>query len=411
MPRGYEKLTRIACRALKVGSSLHENGIIYTKLSNGYGRWRINVMVNGVRIHRTVGHDKDGTTREKVKAILMKLVADARDERLNLPQGRKLSLTFQECAKKYQKLMEESGGNNLIKKKEHLDNQLIPFFKQMAMDKITEFDIARYKKFRAGCLTKRNRLVSGATINRELATLSHLFNTALRLGWIKCKPASFGLDPKAEASRIVCFTLKEAASLRAEAKKHHHQTYLFVRMGLATGMRCQEILTVQIANINFKEQSIFLPKTKTGPDTQKIPPKMMEYLDWYIKAYCRGQKWLFPSTLKPGQPRETMRDAFRSIVASIGLCPNTYTPHVMRHTVGTWMNEAGVNDRVTMTFMRHKTDLMNKRYTHIADQRVSEAANQLENFGTTTQELHTDQNLSNINIQTINVSGYGKGTQ
>ena len=92
---------------------------------------------------------------------------------MSLPKGRKLALTFGAAADNYIKRLEEGAGKNIAIKRRQLRMYLKPFFGAMRLDAIASYTVDRYKKKRidAGA--------ANATINRELATLSHLFSMAV----------------------------------------------------------------------------------------------------------------------------------------------------------------------------------------------------------------------------------------
>ena len=94
----FSKLTRANMKSLKSGEKIQENGIIYTKLSNGDAVFSINIMVDGKRIHRTVGKESRGTTRTQAEEYINKLYNDAKEDRLNLPKGRKTSSLLQKLS-------------------------------------------------------------------------------------------------------------------------------------------------------------------------------------------------------------------------------------------------------------------------------------------------------------------------
>ena len=66
----FTRLTRPNIRALKPGEKITEHGITAERLSDGDVRYRVNIMVDGERIHRVIGRESDGTTRTKQKNIL-----------------------------------------------------------------------------------------------------------------------------------------------------------------------------------------------------------------------------------------------------------------------------------------------------------------------------------------------------
>jgi integrase len=236
----------------------------------------------------------------------------------------------------------------------------------------TETEIGRYKAARKA---------SGAaisTINRELATLSHLLNCGLDWGWITTRPRKIGLL-KGEKQRLIALPPAECAKLLKAASLLDPQLYLFCRMGLSTGMHHMEILSTRIEYIHLPKRRIFIWKAKTGAEFQQIPSGLVEYLRWYLKSHCNeGQEWLFPSKLgtKVGY-RTSIDDAFRTACKNAGLSEDI-TPHVMRHTVGTILTNEGKPAKQVMEYMRHKTHEMYLRYSHITDETRKETADLLE---------------------------------
>ena len=80
---------------------IQEHGIIFTRLENRDGKYSVCVTVDGQRIHRVIGYESDGTTRTQAEEFLSKTKTEAKEQRLNLPKGRKLPVSFSEAVKKY----------------------------------------------------------------------------------------------------------------------------------------------------------------------------------------------------------------------------------------------------------------------------------------------------------------------
>src|SRR3954467_12810563 len=135
----FIKLTRTTMRKLKHSDMLSEHGIIFERLENGDGRFRINIMVDGQRIHRVVGKESEGVTRQQVEELIAKLRTDARHGRLNLPKGRKTVFSFKEAAQKYLEKQKAEGAKNLKSKIYQLNLHLIPFFNETPLNKISSF--------------------------------------------------------------------------------------------------------------------------------------------------------------------------------------------------------------------------------------------------------------------------------
>jgi hypothetical protein len=236
----FTQLTRDACRKAKPGDNIIEHGITFERTANGNGRWKINVMVDGQRIHRLIGMESAGVTREQCENAIEKLRTEAREGRLNLPKGRKVALGFEEAATKYLEKSKEEGGKNLKKKAQHFRDHLTPFFSNKPLAKIATFDIERYKKARleAG--------ITPGTLNQELATLSHLLGKAVEWNWIEHKPAKIN-RAKEQTGRITYLTTEQTVCLLDAAKQDQSpEIYPFIVIGLETSMRKMEILSVRL---------------------------------------------------------------------------------------------------------------------------------------------------------------------
>lgn len=174
----YQNLSRANMRNLKSSGSLSEHGIVFKRLSNGDGRFSINVMIDGQRIHRAIGKESEGVTRQHVEDAIEKLRTDARLGRLSLPSKRKTVLGFAEAVEEYLHRLTQTGGKDLHSKSYRFKLNLVPYLKSTPLSKITTSDVDGYKQHRLA------QGVKPGTINRELAALSHLFTMAIDWGWI-----------------------------------------------------------------------------------------------------------------------------------------------------------------------------------------------------------------------------------
>ena len=177
----FTTLTRPAIRSLKPGASISEHGITFRRDTNGDGVYSVNVMVDRRRIHRVIRRESEGVTRQLAEEFIAQARTDARRQRLELPEGRKTPLSFEEAADRYVQRLRDSDGKNINIKERQLRQHLVPFLSTKPLSAIESFDIERYKKGR------RTQGAAKATVNRELATLSHLLNQAVEWKWIKSK--------------------------------------------------------------------------------------------------------------------------------------------------------------------------------------------------------------------------------
>jgi hypothetical protein len=244
----FSRLDRLAIRRLKPCERITEHGITAERLADGDLRYSVNVMVDGKRIHRVVGEASDGVTRTQCENFIEKVSTEARADRLSLPKGRKLALTFGAAADAYIERLRQTAGKNIAIKDRQLRMYLKPFFGALRLDAIAGFTVDRYKKKRidAGA--------ANATVNRELATLSHLFSMAVDWKWLDRRPCRLQMLEESPG-RIIALSNDECASLmRAGVESADPFCWLFVAFGLNTAMRHSEILAARFDKIDFDKE-------------------------------------------------------------------------------------------------------------------------------------------------------------
>src|SRR6185312_75494 len=204
----------------------------------------------------------------------------------------KLSLSFTEAAVSYEKKLEEEAGKNLKIKKRHLRMYLKPYFGTMRLDTITDFTVGKYKRQRAEAGG------APATINRELATLSHLFGRAVAWKWLDrlpCRPKK----EREEQGRIIALTDEECdALLRAAIAGADSYAWLFVAFGFNTAMRHSEILAARFDQLDLANRRLFIPDAKAGKRAQPITPELAEILRKERETRDDQDGWIFPSLHK-----------------------------------------------------------------------------------------------------------------
>lgn len=368
----FEKITRNNQRKLEFGNKLEEHGITFERLNNCDARYSINIMVDGQRIHRVIGKESEGVTRQHVEDIIAKLRNDARHSRLNLPKSRKITFSFKEAAEKYLSKQNIEGAKNIKAKQYMLKLHLIPFFNNIPLNKISSLDIERYKKFRL------ENKVKQTTVNRELAVISHLFTKAIEWQWLDKKPALIKRY-KEQQNRITYLTIEQIERLIQTAKNDRHsQIYLFIMIGLGTAMRRMEILSIKIKDIDLDKRIIYIPQAKAGSRQQPLTAQLVEILKNYLAMAQADQIWLFPADYSKSGHTMNIEKAFRRVVTDAGLDAKQVVRHTLRHTAITHLVQAGVDLPTVKRISGHKTLQMVERYSHQNGAHIQMAMDKLE---------------------------------
>ncbi len=393
MAQKFAKLTRPAIRNLVSGQRIAEHGIIAERTQTGDIRYSVNVMIDGQRVHRVIGKETEGVTREQAERAIETFRTKAREERLDLPTKRKQHRTFKEAAKDYLANIEattglaDKGYADIPNKRRNLNQHLVPALGSHRLDKITEFAIKGYTKKRAG------EGASIATVNRELATLSHLFKRATKWKWLKaedCPPIEKSAEPQ---KQITILSNEERDTLlRAAIVDQDQQAWLFVAIGLNAAMRHSEILRIRFDQVDFANRRIYVPEAKAGQRVQPITPSLANMLAKEREQRDDGDGWIFPATKSNSATphRKAMSKQFERIVKRAGLNPKKVTPHVMRHTAITQLVQGGADLPTIQKISGHKTLVALMRYVHIAGAHIDDAIAVIDMAlpDVITQELH-----------------------
>ena len=369
----FTKLSRQNIRKTPIGLKIIEHGICFKRLKNGDGCYSVNIMVDGIRIHRVIGKESEGVTRKQAEEFIENARTDARYDRLNLPKGRKTSLGFKDASEKYIAKLTQEGGKDLKMKNYRFDMHLSPFFKNKPLSRITSFDVERYKKAR------KESGAALATVNRELAAMSHLYTKAVDWKWINYKP-SIIKKFKENPTRIIYLTVEQARRLIEAAKEDQNQNiYPFIVVGLETGMRRMEILAIRLEHIDFEQKKIHIPKAKAGARDQPITKHLCRVLKPYVeRLFEQGHEWLFPAPKSRTGHVVAIEKSFKRVVEEASLNSQQITIHTMRHTAITHLVQAGVDLPTVQRISGHKGIEMVVRYSHQNGEHIQSAMDKLE---------------------------------
>ncbi len=215
---------------------------------------------------------------------------------------------------------------------------------------LTDFCVSNYIKHRKG------EGAAQATINGELATLSHFLNRALEWGWIKSKPK---VDKGEEVRKqiVVLSAAQKQALITAAEGDQDPFTWLFVAVAMGTAMRHSEILRVRWDEMQFDQRRIYIGKAKAGQRTQPMPPRLAATMEAEWRQLGEPEEYVFPTSRKDAKNphRTTMATQFQRTVMRAGLNPSKVTPHVLRHTAITELVQAGVDLPTIQKVSGHKT--------------------------------------------------------
>jgi integrase len=374
-------LTRPSIRALKPGERITEHGITSEGLPDGDVRYSINIMVDGERIHRVLGRESDGTTRTQAEEFIAKTRFEAKEGRLSLPKGRKTPLTFSKAAKLYLEGEKEVGAKDMVSKEGHLRLHLVPYFGSMRVERISKFTV---EKFRNDMLRRGYKL---GNVNRVLSTYRHMGYRLADQGKIQSPfPMTKLKEPDNRRSRVLTHD-EERLLLEAALQDSNTYSWLFVKIGLSTGLRHSEILSARFDGLDDRRRRLRVRVKGDRIREQPLSGKLVEILNREREMAEDPDGWIFPSPKSASGHIEDMKTTFKRCLLRAGLSPKEVVPHTMRHTAITNLAETGADIPTIQEFSGHLSLKMVMRYTHARDRRVNHAVDEMERAKTKVERI------------------------
>lgn len=316
--------------------------------------WWIRYSYQGQLIRQSVGPDRR-LAEQALQAIRGDIVRGS--FKLHRIEERRI---FAEMAKEY--ITEKAGKRSLGRDKTSFGN-LIPVFGHKALHLITRRDIEAYAGGRA-------KMVKGATVNRELALLRHLFNIAIEKGYTDHNPASgFKMFPEAPWRHKFFFSESEIEKL-ISASAPHLRSILAVAFG--TGLRKGDILGLRWRDVDLDRGIISIQMQKTGEPIEIPLIPMLRDLLRQMKLRAGLSQFVF-SLGSSGQGIGDIRTAFRAALRRAGLAEKGYRFHDIRRTFARMLYNQGVILTKIQRLLGQKSVLTTERYLGVKFEETREA--------------------------------------
>jgi integrase len=218
---------------------------------------------------------------------------------------------------------------------------------------------------------RRLQTVKPATVNKELATLKHLYTLAMRWRYVNRNPVREVKLLKEPPGRLryllpeQYFRLLHACALRSPTLK------AIMICARHTGMRQGEILSVTWSDVDLRERTVTLRQTKNN-ELRMLP--INDTLLSELRALPRpldSQARVFD-----GWTRAALTMAFRRATKRAGIADFRF--HDLRHDFASQLVMRGANLRTVQMLLGHKDLRMTTRYAHLSQEHLQEAVRLLE---------------------------------
>jgi site-specific recombinase XerD len=238
---------------------------------------------------------------------------------------------------------------------------------------ITPKIVAKYKLYR------RDNGASPSTVNRELYMLSKAFNLAIKeWEWLKDNPVSVVQKERENNEVDRWLTEDEERRLLVNSPEWLREIIVFA---LNTGLRQDELLSLEWSRVNLLRRTILIRKTKNyKPNTLPLNSIAQNILVQKNEVKVRSLKGDIVFTSQAGT-KIGKRNLIRTFAQALKKAEiDGFTFHCLRHTFATRLAQNGVDIYKIARLLNHK-DLKNtQRYAHHCPDSLKDGVQVLEKF-------------------------------
>lgn len=237
-------------------------------------------------------------------------------------------------------------------------------------DKLGPDDLRSYQAY----LLRELKLCPGSVEN-HVAALRFFYVRTLRRHQFR----EFLPYPKSPRKLPSILSQEEVARLINASSSLFQRTLLVVLCG--TGMRRSELARVKIAHIDSQRMIIHVVDGKGHKDRDlPLSPALLETLRAYWR-WLKPRTYLFPSRMHRDREQpisdKTVWHACTKAAKKAGIRKRV-SPHLIRHSWGTHLLEAGTDLRTIQLLLGHEDLETTAKYLHLSQRHLHQVSNPIE---------------------------------
>ena len=263
---------------------------------------------------------------------------------------------------------------------------VIEFLGNIPIAEVTASRISSYKSY------LKSKGLSAATINLQRGFLSHAFKKAVReWEWLRENPVEKVSREKVRNARDRWLTLEEEKRLldvcviyatgKENVQVPHYWLQEVVFFDLNTGMRMDEVLSLEWPHVDLFRKTVMVMRSKNG-DKRTIPLNQRAFELLKAKAKVRDirSKYVFASEAGTKIDSGNLRRGFYNALERAEITDFRF--HDLRHTFATRLAQAGIDLYKIAKLMGHKTIVMTQRYSHHYPESLRDGVEVLDRINT-----------------------------
>ncbi|GAB7140578.1 site-specific tyrosine recombinase XerD [Deferribacterales bacterium RsTz2092] len=213
------------------------------------------------------------------------------------------------------------------------------------------------------------------TVLRRLAGLGQLYDYFIIEKYITKNPIEYITKPKKWGKLPSYLNYDEVDKLLAApdpASDSGYRDSLILETLYASGMRVSEVLSVKIADVDFKRGLVKVfgkgSKERLTPVYEKLRDKLLNWLPIRQRDFVKGSDRGFLFLNKRGEQltRQYVWEMVKGYCQQLGITKHV-SPHTLRHSFATHLLSGGADLRTIQLFLGHESIGTTEIYTHVSD--------------------------------------------
>jgi type 1 fimbriae regulatory protein FimB len=180
---------------------------------------------------------------------------------------------------------------------------------------------------------------------------------------------------KNRLSTLMFLTQTELKALLDKAKQRGARDYAMILLAYRHGLRASEVCNITVGNVDLDAGNVRCERGKGSiSNWQQLAADEAKALrSWLRKRPKSDSPFLFLSRRGTPVSRSQFFRLFNDIARSIGLAAEKCHPHVLKHTLGTHLANAGVPVQVIQARLGHRNIANTMIYLQISSGFVDRA--------------------------------------
>jgi len=234
----------------------------------------------------------------------------------------------------------------------------------VALSNLTEQRILGYMS------TRQDEGASGRTVNMEVQQLAQAIGRTWRVLWPRVRK----LEENQDTGRALS-PEEQGRLLEAIPRVQSPMLGTFIRLALLTGMRSDEMRTLQWSQCDLARRVVTVGRAKTSSGTgREIPMNdslhavLGAHASWYAARFGETRPafyvfpWGSPQPSDPDRPTTSFKHAWGTLREAAGVACRL---HDLRHAFCTRLAEDGTPESTMLSLMGHMSRAMLEKYSHI----------------------------------------------